>query len=196
MKICLLVLVLLISPCELRQRNNDDYDNDEIYQLDELLNEARHALRPSKQQQYDDDNGDDDQFIPSFSEHKKKNPSRKKVLQNDDEESSKSSESDPGVCVEKYSIQSEQLVKVKELTNGAHMLRFVLLDKRTISSIYNLKQHCMIKCCEQSTCDLAMLSEQATHVNLNLLHRSPNEGFHISRKVINVIYLLVMVVVH
>lgn len=177
MKICLLVLLLLISPSDLRQRNNDDDENDEIYQLDDLLNQARHGFRPSKQREYDDDNDDDNQFIPSFSESKKKSSSRKKVLHNDDDDdddggenvednSSKSIiESDPGVCVEKYAMRSEQLVKVKELTNGAHMIRYVLLDKRTISSMYSLKEHCMIKCCEQKTCDLAMLSEQATHVN-------------------------------
>lgn len=202
MKIFILVLVLLISPCELRQRNNGDNDDDdnEIYELDDLFNQARHRFRPEKQQ-YDNEEDGDDQYVPSLPEHRKTHPSRKKVLDedNDDEEreeSFPSTESDSATCVDKYAMRSEQLVKVRELKDGAHMIRYVVLDKRTISPRYNLKEHCMIKCCEQKNCDLAMLSEQATHVR-HILHTAFfNEKIFRFRRVINVIYSLVMVVVH
>lgn len=165
MKIFVLFLILFLSPCECRQRNDDD-DN-EIYQLDDIFNQPRHRFRANKQ--YDNEDEGDDQYIPSVSEHKKTYPSRKKVLEDDSDDgegddSLPSTESDSATCVDKYDMRSEQLVKVKDLKDGAHMIRYVILDKRTISPRYNLKEHCMIKCCGQKNCDLAMLSEQATHV--------------------------------
>ncbi|UJR15509.1 hypothetical protein I4U23_002450 [Adineta vaga] len=76
---------------------------------------------------------------------------------------SQSDKSDPSVCTEKYDIKSEQLVKVKELTNGARMIRYVVVDIRTLPSGVTVKDSCMTSCCAQKSCDLAMLSEQPTH---------------------------------
>jgi hypothetical protein len=167
MNIFILLVFVLISPIELRLHN------DQRFELDDLLNQYdRVKHRPNKQEYNDDDDDDDngdDQYIPPSYERKKVNPSRKKVLQpdeedtNDDQLPTTSTESDSSTCLDKYEIQSEQLVKVKELKNGAHMIRYVLLDKRTLPSTLNIKEHCMLNCCSQKTCDVAMLSEQPTH---------------------------------
>ena len=198
MNFFILLIFVLISPIELRLHD------DERFELDDLLNQYdRHKYRPNKKL-YDDDennNDDDDQYIPSGYEHKKAYPSRKKVLQPEDEDisidepsSTAAAEPDESICLDKYDIQSEQLVKVKELKNGAHLIRYVLLDKRTLPSTLNIKEYCMVNCCEQKTCDVAMLSEQPTHVRRN--HTFILDVIFLFRTVINVIYSLVMVVVH
>jgi hypothetical protein len=177
MKFFILLVFVLISPIELRL-----HDDDERFELDDLLNQYdRHKNQPSKKLYNNDDDAEntDDQYMPSAYEHKKAYPSRKKVLQSDYEDISidepsttQATEPDSSTCLDKYDIRSEQLVKVKELKNGAHLIRYVLLDKRTLSSTLNIKEHCMVNCCEQKTCDVAMLSEQPTHV------RSVNTYLH------------------
>jgi len=107
---------------------------------------------------------------------KKVYPSRKKVLkqneelENDDTEDDLSPKKsnqidlpDTPTCLNKYEIRSEELVKIKELKNGAHMIRYISLDKRTLSSNLNIREHCILNCCSEKSCDLAMLSEQPTH---------------------------------
>jgi len=183
MKIFILFLLLLISPVELRRRTDDD----DIYELDDTNNNKydRPKHYPNKQYIADENDDDDDQYYPSSFQQKKVYPSRKKVLNeneynNDEPESNVPSDdllpteiatthqndlSDKSKCINKYDINSEQLVKVKELKNGAHMIRHVLIDKRSLPSDVNIRDSCMLDCCTEETCDLAMLSEQPTHVN-------------------------------
>jgi hypothetical protein len=167
MKIFILLIFALICPIELRLHKDDRYE------LDDLFNQYDRVKHRPNKQEYADDDADDDQYIPASYEHKKVYPSRKKVLEMDEDETKddplppESTETDSSTCLEKYEVRSEELVKVKELKNGAHMIRYILLDKRTLSSNLNLKEHCMLNCCSQKTCDVAMLSEQPTHVKKN-----------------------------
>jgi len=188
MKIFILIFILSINSIESRFRNDD------IYELDDLLKKYdRYNYRPNKPYipdlTDDDDNNngdeDDDQYIPSSYQHKKLYPSRKKVL-NENEESENDDTlnelllpkttttttdvSDTSLCFNDYTIRSEQLIKVKELKNGAHMIRYTLIDKRLLSSNHNIKDNCMLDCCSEKNCDLAMLSEQPTHVNKFLFY--------------------------
>jgi len=54
------------------------------------------------------------------------------------------------------------LVKVKELRNGAHLIRFVTIGESASSHGLNKRDVCMLHCCVEKNCDLAMLSEQST----------------------------------
>jgi hypothetical protein len=68
------------------------------------------------------------------------------------------------LCINEFDIKTEQLVKVKELKNGAHMIRFVRIDEPSSSHGLDVKDICMLNCCVEKNCDLAMLSEQRTNV--------------------------------
>ncbi|CAF0843239.1 unnamed protein product [Rotaria sordida] len=176
MKIFIAFLLLLISPIELRRHNDD------MYELDDLLKtQYNYRHRPYKQNFYDQ--SDDERYDPSLFQHEKLSSSRKKVLDENDDIVNEESESNDGtdrlkltttiinqndlsdqsLCINKYDIKYEQLIKVKELKNGAHMIRYILIDKRSLSSNMNIHDSCMFNCCEETTCDLAMLSEQPTH---------------------------------
>ncbi|CAF3559988.1 unnamed protein product [Rotaria sp. Silwood1] len=67
------------------------------------------------------------------------------------------------LCINEFDIKTEQLVKVKELKNGAHMIRFVRIDEPSSSHGLDIKDICMLNCCVEEKCDLAMLSEQRTN---------------------------------
>ena len=159
MKIFLLLFLLSITPIQSRLQDDD------IYQLEDLLTgkHNRHPYRPNHQQyeeeQEEETGNDDDQYIPTSFEHDKVHPSRKKVLPVDEDDTEDSS-----ICLDKYQLRSEQLVKVSELKNGAHLIDHILLDKRTLPSNLNIREHCMLKCCSRKSCDLAMLSEKPSHV--------------------------------
>ena len=175
MKICTLVLLLCVAGVQLRRSNSDLYD------LERLL-EGKREHRPShSSQQYLLDLLDHEQGLPSLFDEKK-------VYDEDDEEEddsepSRQSNSDQssmiegttrrttvtnseqaGTCTNQYEVRSDQLVKVKYLKNNARMIRFVSIDQPSASSRLSLKEICMLKCCAEKTCDLAMLSEQRTHV--------------------------------
>jgi hypothetical protein len=45
------------------------------------------------------------------------------------------------------------------------MIQHTLIDKRRLSANVDIKDECMLTCCAEKTCDLAMISEQPTHVN-------------------------------
>jgi hypothetical protein len=177
MKIFILLL-LLISPIELRLHNDD------IYELDNLLNKYdKYKYRPDKSYISNDDDDDDEQDFPSSYQHKKAHPSRKKIDNTNKESETDDSEdplllkkttttqhddlSDTVSCFNGYNLQIEQLVKVKELKNGAHMIQHTLIDKRTLGADVDIRDECMLNCCAEKTCDLAMISEQPTHVNKN-----------------------------
>ncbi|CAF1114091.1 unnamed protein product [Adineta ricciae] len=191
MKIAILVLLLLISPIELRRHENED--DDDNYELSDLLkeqfNQYQHHGKPSfDQEETNTNDDDDDQYYSSSHRRTKTHPSRKKVLpdnifnnedSNTDDVTTRITSSadkittpttndqhdmsDSSVCTDKYDIKSEQLVRVKELTSGARMIRYTLVDKRTLPMGVTVKDGCMSNCCAEKSCDLAMLSEQPTH---------------------------------
>ncbi|UJR31178.1 hypothetical protein I4U23_018685 [Adineta vaga] len=67
------------------------------------------------------------------------------------------------LCINEFDVKAEQLVKVKELKNGARMIRFVRLEEPTAAHGLDLKDICMLNCCVEKDCDLAMLSEQRSN---------------------------------
>jgi hypothetical protein len=179
MKTFILFLLITISPIELR-RHNEDY-----YELEDLLNNNYERPKHHSNKPYVPEPTDEDQYVPSLPDNEKPYPSRKKVLdENDNDIFNQESDNDDrsnqviqstttinekemsetSSCTNKYDIKSEQLVKVKELKNGAHMIRYVLIDKRTLSPNLKVKDSCMLACCSEKTCDLAMLSEKPAHV--------------------------------
>ena len=135
------------------------------------------------------DQSDDD---PSTVQRERKYSSRKKVLEDIDEPEKPSRHSqssrtnnrssntrnrlstttpqsyvdDAALCINEFDVKTEQLVKVKELKNGAHMIRFVRIDEPSASHGLDLRDICMLNCCVEKYCDLAMLSEQRTNVSL------------------------------
>lgn len=71
------------------------------------------------------------------------------------------------LCINEFDLKSEQLVKVKELKNGAHMIRFVRIEEPSTSHGLDIRDICMLNCCVEKYCDLAMLSEQRTNVRIS-----------------------------
>ncbi|CAF3321414.1 unnamed protein product [Rotaria socialis] len=67
------------------------------------------------------------------------------------------------LCINEFDVKTEQLVKVKELKNGARMIRFIQIDEPSTSHGLDIKDICMLNCCVEDNCDLAMLSEQRTN---------------------------------
>lgn len=139
------------------------------------------------------DEGDD---VSSAIPREKKYSSRKKVLDEVDEPSGRSHSSrisnhsrssdtrnrpapstttqqnyldEASLCINEFDTKSEQLVKVKELKNGAHMIRFVRIEEPSTSHGLDIRDICMLNCCVEKYCDLAMLSEQRTNVRFLLL---------------------------
>ena len=187
MKGSVLFLVVFVSFVELRRHSSD------LYGLDDLLNRKR-----DRPQHYSlgDDNDDDEQESRSIyemdtperqaeagedsvDEPKRARPSkphRVASFVDDDETTTKRTTSaNPSACFTDYETRAEQLVKVKDLKNNERLIRVALIDKASISS--GLKDACMQHCCSQDTCDLAMLSEQHTHVS----HRSVSLSHSLSR---------------
>jgi hypothetical protein len=70
------------------------------------------------------------------------------------------------LCINEFDVKTEQLVKVKELKNGAHLIRFIRIEEPSSSHGLDIKDICMLNCCVEKNCDLAMLSEQRTNVSL------------------------------
>lgn len=73
------------------------------------------------------------------------------------------------LCINEFDIKREQLVKVKDLKNGAYMIRFVRIEEPSAAHGLDIKDICMLNCCVEKNCDLAMLSEQRTNVGENML---------------------------
>jgi hypothetical protein len=170
MKIYLFVVILSIVQVDLRRHNNSHENNKGF--LQDLLNE--------------------DSLSPTF-QREKKYSSRKKTLDDIDEiekplrrtHSSKTSNhsnhivlpttttitpeenylEQASLCINEFDVKTEQLVKVKELKNGAHMIRFVRIEEPSSSHGLDIKDICMLNCCVEKYCDLAMLSEQRTNVS-------------------------------
>lgn len=142
---------------------------------------------------------DQSDVVSSNLQREKKYSSRKKVLEDIDEPEKPSRQShssrinnrsrssdtrnrlstttpqnyvdEASLCINEFDVKTEQLVKVKDLKNGAHMIRFVHIEEPSTSHGLDIRDICMLNCCVEKYCDLAMLSEQRTNVSLVFLNR-------------------------
>jgi hypothetical protein len=174
MNIFIFFLFLFIIQVDLRLHNDGDQKN-------HLNKEFFHDL-------FNDNNNED--FSSSKFQREKKYSSRKKILEDIDEpekplrhsHSSKTNNrsnsnhivstttqqsflEEASLCINEFDVKTEQLVKVKELKNGAHMIRFVRIEEPSATHGLDVKDICMLNCCVEKYCDLAMLSEQRTNVS-------------------------------
>lgn len=100
------------------------------------------------------------------------------------------------LCINEFDVKPEQLVKVKEFKNGAHMIRIVRIDEPSAAHGLDVRDVCMLNCCVEKLCDLAMLSEQQTKVS-DIDRRTHLIRHHSRPRMdINVISLHAMAVVH
>ena len=171
MKLTVLFLVVFVSTVELRRHSSDLYGLDDLlnrkrerpqlYSLDDDEQDARSIYEmdtPETQANAGDYPADEpDRVRPS-------KPHRVASFLDDDETTTKrTTGAKPSACFTDYETKAEQLVKVKDLKNNERLIRVALIDKSSLSS--SLKDACMQHCCSENTCDLAMLSEQHTHVS-------------------------------
>ena len=227
MKIFILFFLLLIIQVDLRRHNDSDDNEklNEIEKL--INNHGHHKSRPNKEylQDLTDDDQDTPSTFQREKKYPSRKKILDDVDNEDEQEkprrihsskyNNRSASSDTvnrvipttttaenyieeaSLCINEYDVKTEQLVKVKELKNGAHMIRFVRIDEPSSTHGLDIKDICMLNCCVEKNCDLAMLSEQRSNVNyffsFLIFHLFVNLYF---RRVINVIYLLVMAVVH
>ena len=149
MKLSLVLLVVFISNVQLRRHLDD------LFELENLLNNKyeRHSSQAHTDALLDLFDNDDQ---VDYSEERRTTSSV--VTEKIANLGSSSS------CVNQYEIKPESLVKVKYLTDDAHLIRFITIEQPSISSELSLKEICMLKCCAERGCDLAMLSEQQTRV--------------------------------
>ncbi|CAF3721966.1 unnamed protein product [Rotaria sordida] len=192
LRILLFHILLLIVQVDSR-RHNDQNDNDSIYELDHLLHNHNHHKTHSNKEYLQDLSNDDQDYLSSFQREKKYSSRKKISDENDNRDeqekslnrihTSKSNNrselpnksnrisqtttqsyiDEASLCINEFDIKTEQLVKVKELKNGAHMIRFVRIDEPSSSHGLDIKDICMLNCCVEEKCDLAMLSEQRTN---------------------------------
>lgn len=187
----LLLHLLLLIPVELRDHQNR-YKNDSIYEIDNLVN--NYKSHSNKEYSQDLLNNDKDSREPfqrekKYSARKKvlnevdnrdeqEKPLRRTNLSKSNNRSDLSNKSnriiptttqsyleEASLCINEYDIKTEQLVKVKEFKNGARMIRFVRIDEPSSTHGLDIKDICMLNCCVEEACDLAMLSEQRTNVS-------------------------------
>ena len=189
MRIFALISVLFIVQVDLR-RHNDSQEHDNVDDLSNLLDKFDQPKTHSNKE-YIENSVDDDQ---ASYVREKKYPSRKKVLDESDNEeeqpekprhghssksNNRSAESnrrvpsstpasnyadEASLCINEYDMKSEKLVKVNELKNGARMIRFIRIEEPSSSHGLDVRDICMLNCCVEKDCDLAMLSEQRTKV--------------------------------
>ena len=204
MRLFAIIFVLFVVQVDLR-RHNDSQDPENLNDLENLLdNYDRHKTHSSKEYVENAMENDPSSFV-----REKKYPSRKKVLEESENEeepekprrghssksNNRSAESsrrissststssyadEASLCINEYDVKSEKLVKVNELKNGAHMIRFVRIEEPSSSHGLDIKDICMLNCCVEKDCDLAMLSEQRTkvscHVEPFVYHHSSSLG--------------------
>jgi hypothetical protein len=194
MKICTLVLLLFVSRVQLRRSDND------LYELEDLL-ESERDRRPSHSSQqylldllsherdfpslfgekkiYDNDDDDDEEEEDNPEPVRPLHSDQSSMIEGTTRRTAVKTSDQPGTCTNQYETRSDQLVKVKYLKNNARMIRFVSIDQPAVSSKLSLKEICMLKCCAEKTCDLAMLSEQRTHVRRPCLSLSLENMFFV-----------------
>ncbi|CAF1614580.1 unnamed protein product [Rotaria magnacalcarata] len=181
--------LLLIVQVDLRRYNNQSY-HESTNELDSLLNKYKPH---TNKEYYPDLPNNDQNLMESLQREKKYSSRKKVLSDNDNRDeqekplrrthlSKSSNRSDlsnksnrlaqtttasyfdeASLCINEFDVKTEQLVKVKELKNGAHMIRFVRIDEPSTAHGLDIKDICMLNCCVEENCDLAMLSEQRTN---------------------------------
>jgi hypothetical protein len=171
MKFAILLGFLFIIQVDLRRQkeNNDLYELDNLYnreKSDSSSSFQREKKYPSRKKILEDGDNGDEPEKPVHHAHSSKTSNRT-ILSNTPKTTTQQNYiEEASLCINEFDIKTEQLVKVKELKDGARMLRFVHVDEPTSSHGLDIKDICMLNCCVEKYCDLAMLSEQRTKVSL------------------------------
>jgi hypothetical protein len=172
MKLLIFLFILLIVHVDLRRdvneldnqksRLNKEYYQELLNNNQDLSSSFQREKKSRKKVLEDIDNGDEPEK-PSRHSHSSKsnNRSANRVAQT----TTQSYLDEASLCINEFDIKTEQLVKVKDLKNGAHMIRFVRIDEPSASHGLDIKDICMLNCCVEKYCDLAMLSEQRANVS-------------------------------
>ena len=168
MRLTVIVLFALIVHVELRYQNvSDDHDEQRSASFN------RQKKYSSRKKVLDEDvETDDEQFVdkPQRPIYSAKNKSRSSESETNRRVPLTTTPAtnyldEASLCINEFDVKSEQLVKVKEFKNGAHMIRIVRIEEPSSSHGLDIKDICMLNCCVEKSCDLAMLSEQATNVS-------------------------------
>lgn len=164
MKRFLLIFVLLFS-CAHFRRHIDD-----LYELEELLKDKheRHSSRLNSEDLLSLFEPEED-----FQQSSEENESNENERLDEKTTSTTSSPREKNSstigtsskCLNQYETKPDSLVKVKYLNKEGRLIRYVSIEQPSISSELSLREICMLKCCAEPTCDLAMLSEQPATVN-------------------------------
>jgi len=171
-------LILFLVHVHARHHNNEDnsgksrVNKDYLEDIDE--NTERESSKGSSSKKYSsrkkilEDNNDDSDKPSSSSRrvHSSKSTNSSKYSKSNlpQTTTAESYLEEASLCINEFDIKSEQLVKVKELKNGAYMIRFVRIEEPSVSHGLDIRDICMLNCCVEKNCDLAMLSEQRTNV--------------------------------
>ncbi|CAF1180013.1 unnamed protein product [Adineta ricciae] len=191
MKFVFFLLLCLSVQVELRRHNDDDNEFDKLF--DEHRPHKSHSNKeyvqdsfddkeassgtfqrekkyPSRKKVLDEVESPDESEKPIHRSHSSKYTNQTRLSQTIDRSTQRMKTTttenyaeEASICINEFDIQAEQLVKVKELKNGARMIRFVQLEEPTASHGLDIKDICMLNCCVEKDCDLAMLSEQRTN---------------------------------
>jgi hypothetical protein len=190
MKLLIFLFILLIVHVDLRRHN----DSNNIYELDNHNHQKSHGNKeyfqdlfdneqdlsssfqrekknPSRKKVLEDVDNNDESEKPVRRPHSSKTNNRSRLSDTANRivqtttTTAQSYLEEASLCINEFDIKTEQLVKVKELKNGAHMIRFVRIDEPSSSHGLDVKDICMLNCCVEKNCDLAMLSEQRTNVS-------------------------------
>jgi len=169
----LILLFVVIVQVDLRYQNvtNDHHEliNGENWSKsndDQRMSFNRQKKYSSRKKVLDEEVENDDESQRPIYSSKTKNRSMKSETNQRNPITTTPSNSyldEASLCINEFDVKSEQLVKVKELKNGAHMIRIVRIDEPSSTHGLDIKDICMLNCCVEKTCDLAMLSEQATN---------------------------------
>ena len=151
------------------QSKNKEYlpETNDDEEPDRLPSFAREKKYSSRKKVLDDPDDDEQQDKPRRT-HASKSNNRSASSETNSRAMATSTirnyADEASLCINEFDVKPEQLVKVKDLKNGAHMIRFVLIDEPSSSHGLDIKDICMLNCCVEKNCDLAMLSEQRTKV--------------------------------
>ena len=162
MKFYIFIFILLINHVDLHDENLKSHKNQkELFQRQKKYSSSRKKVLE------DIDNIDETEKSYRQHSHLLKT-NRSKILISTTTTTTPTTQNyleEASLCINEYDIKQEQLVKVKELKNDAHMIRFIHIEEPSSSHGLDIKDICMLNCCVEKNCDLAMLSEQRTNVN-------------------------------
>lgn len=155
-----------------KSRLNKEYDQDLFDNEQDIPSSSfqREKKYPSRKKVLDENDNGDEIEKPIRHSQSSKTTNRSRMSNSANRviptTTARSYLEEAALCINEFDIKTEQLVKVKELKNGAHMIRFVRIEEPTSSHGLDIKDICMLNCCVEKNCDLAMLSEQRTNVSL------------------------------